>query len=218
MTYIPNWQDIWTKVSYGQTMWFLVALTAGLVLLSFLVRSRATLKFDLRTTLYLQRLSTPLLDRLAKAFTWLGNATTLIPLGVGAAGLCFFKEEGVAGMFILASLLALPINAVLKKIFKRERPGEKDVRIHEGPRWGLSYPSGHSMGSTALYASLGFYFWILVPDSTLRYSLVAIFFVIPILVAASRVYLGAHWVSDVVGGIAAGLIVVTLIAAAYPVG
>ncbi len=216
MVFVPDWGEVWTRISYRDTMWFLVALTFGLILLSLLVRSRATLRFDLRTTLYLQRMHGPWRDRLARFFTWMGNAPTLIVLAVVATGICLWQGKPYAATFIFASLFALPINAVLKKFFKRERPGEKEVKVHEGPRWGKSYPSGHAMGSTSVYGSIGFYFWILVPDSTIRYSLVGFFFLIPVLVSISRVHLGAHWVSDVVGGIAGGLIVVTLIAAAYP--
>lgn len=215
--FVPNWQDVWTRLSYPDTFWFVFALTGGLIFLSFLVRNRATLRFDLKATLTLQKHFHPVTFKVAKAFTWLGNALTLILLAVGVFIFCMVKEEWMAGIFTLASLLALPINALLKNIFDRERPGENEVKVHAGPRWGFSYPSGHAMGSTALYGALGFLFWILVPDSTIRYSMVGLFFLMPFMISASRIYLGAHWFSDVVGGMAGGLIVVTIIAACYPV-
>ncbi len=217
MRLFPVWSEVWTRLAYPGTFWFIAALTGFLILLSFLVRSRATLKQDLAATLWLQRHHGAVMDRLAKAFTWLGNSLTLILLALGTFLVCWRIEETKFGFFMLLSLLSLPINTLLKHMFDRERPGQDQVKVLPGPRWGFSYPSGHAMGSTALYAFLGFIFWLNVPNPITRYSLVGVFFLVPILVSLSRVYLGAHWLSDVVGGMAGGMIVVAILAACYPV-
>ena len=111
--------------------------------------------------------------------------------------------------------LALPINAIVKNIVDRHRPGEAEAKIHPGPRWGFSYPSGHSMGAAAFYGFLAFLCWILIPELPLRIALTSMFALLPILVGLSRVYLGAHWASDVVGGWAGGLFVATPLALLY---
>jgi len=217
MQWIPEWSDVWTRLSYPQTFWFLASLTVGMLLLSWLVRSRMTLAFDLRTTKWLQIHHHPIVNSIARWLTWSGNSLTIVMLAVGVFVVCLIAETPKAGAFVLVSLVALPLNAILKNVFDRERPGEHEVRVSPGPRWGFSYPSGHAMGSTAFYSSVGFLFWVLVPNSVVRYSLVSLFFAMPILVSLSRVYLGAHWVSDVVGGMAGGLVVTVILAAMYPV-
>ena len=218
MRWYPSWGDVYTKLTYPKTFWFLAALTGCLVILSILVRARATLNFDLRVTRALQTHHHPVTNALASAFTWLGNSLTLVLLAAGVAITCVIAKQPAAAVFTLLSLLALPINTILKNTFDRQRPGEDEVRVFPGPRWGHSYPSGHSMGSAALYAFVGFLFWVHVPDATIRYSLLGIFFVLPALISLSRIYLGAHWLSDVVGGITGGMLVAVALAALYPVG
>jgi membrane-associated phospholipid phosphatase len=217
MRWHPSWSDTWTRLTYPKTFWFLLALTACLVVLSLLVRAKATLRFDLNVTRWLQKHHSPFRSRAADALTWLGNSLTLVLLAVGFFAACLYVGEPTAGLFTFLALLSLPINTLLKSAFDRERPGQEEVKVLPGPRWGFSYPSGHAMGSTALYAFIGFLFWLHVPSAAFRYSALGLFVFLPILIGLSRVYLGAHWLSDVVGGFTGGMVVVVILAALYPV-
>lgn len=196
---------------YPETLRFLLWLTGALIVISVVVRIRATLPMDRAVTRYLQKLEKPGLTGAAKFFTFLGNSSTIIGLAIVSIILGYVWKEPRPAWFLLGSLMALPINAILKKIMSRERPGENDARIHPGPRWGHSYPSGHSMGSAAFFSFLGAMVYMYGGQPALAGSLA----ILPILVGLSRIYLGAHWLSDVVGGWAGGLIVAVSTMAMY---
>lgn len=195
----------------------LLSMTAVVATLSVLIRLRATYDLDLRATKALQRFERPWATRLAKWATWMGNSLTVILLCLGFGVIAVVNRAGEAAVLAALSLIALPLNAIVKNLVDRQRPGEKEAKIHPGPRWGYSYPSGHSMGSAAFYGFLAFLLWMLVPHWPARVALCTIFGVLPVLVGLSRVYLGAHWLSDVVGGWAGGLFVVAPLALLYPV-
>lgn len=196
-------------------MVFLGSLVVTLALVSLVVRVRATYRYDLAATLYLQRLETPLLTTVARTATFLGNATTVVALAVAVAGSFLYLGRGAAAILVGLSLLALPLNAVLKNIFDRARPGEKEVRVHGGPRWGFSYPSGHSMASAAFYGTLATMGWLLGPSDLVRVAVAGLFVSVPVVCGVSRIYLGAHWLSDVVAGWTGGAIVALAAGALY---
>jgi membrane protein DedA with SNARE-associated domain/membrane-associated phospholipid phosphatase len=107
---------------------------------------------------------------------------------------------------LLALLLVLPcgmtLNVLLKIAFHRHRPSFADsYMIFQG----YSFPSGHTMAATLLYGLLAVF--AVKALKKLRWRVVAalIGLVMILLVGLSRMYLGAHYLSDVLGAIAAGL-------------
>lgn len=207
----------WARFTYPQTLEFLGILCTFLIVLSILVRVRATYKLDVAATLALQRWSGPVVDKVMRRLTWLGNSLTVCTLAVGAALLAVVVRDWRAVLFILLSLLSLPINIIIKNLCDRERPGEHEVKIHPGPRWGFSYPSGHTMGATAFFGWLAVMVYLYTLDPNVRYPVVSVLIILPILIGASRIYMGAHWLSDVIGGIAGGTILISILAVLYPV-
>ena len=104
---------------------------------------------------------------------------------------------------LLALALVVPggvlLNLALKMAFARARPGWGDVDL-----LGYSFPSGHTMTATLLYGVLGVFFVFLVKSWWWRAITVALVFMIILAVGFSRIYLGAHYFSDVVAAFAAG--------------
>ncbi len=112
---------------------------------------------------------------------------------------------------LLALVLVVPggmaLNVLLKIAFHRHRPSFKDsfLIFH-----GYSFPSGHTMGATLLYGLLAAF--AVIALKTWRWRVGAVFgaLVMVLLVGFSRVYLGAHYPSDVLGAAAAGFAWLTL--------
>ena len=104
------------------------------------------------------------------------------------------------------------LNLELKHHFARTRPDVAEMlrRAH-----GFSFPSGHAMGSTVAYGALA-YLAVRALKSW-RWKSAALAFAITFIaaVAASRVYLGVHWISDVGAGITAGTVWVAFTTVAY---
>ena len=90
-------------------------------------------------------------------------------------------------------------NFVLKDIFQRSRP---EVRLVDVGGW--SFPSGHSMGSLIVYGMLAYVLVVAVRDHWAKRAMVAMLVILVGAIGFSRVYLGAHWPTDVLAGYAAG--------------
>jgi membrane-associated phospholipid phosphatase len=105
-------------------------------------------------------------------------------------GLVFFWVLGTAGA---------ALNILIKACFQRVRPQGGIVHLTS---W--SFPSGHSMGSVVVYGMLAYVLLLAVRDRWARRAIVGGLFMLVGAIGFSRVYLGAHWPTDVVGGFAAG--------------
>jgi membrane-associated phospholipid phosphatase len=193
------------------------ALTALLLILfslSLAIHLPALSAFDLRVTLYVQHARTTALTHLAIAFTFLGNVVTLIGLGLCAVLIFLLFKRPRAAMVCAYSFVWLPLNLLLKSIIDRPRPTAEVVKVLL-PAVGLSFPSGHAMGSTTFYGSLAFMAWAAIPSRKIRLFTTALFVGIILCISWSRIYLGDHWLSDVIGGWTAGLFIVIILANIY---
>ena len=104
---------------------------------------------------------------------------------------------------LLALVLVVPggllLNFLLKIVFARARPNWGDVDLI-----GYSFPSGHTMSATLFYGLLGAFVVFAVKSWWWRAIAIAPAFMIIGAVGFSRIYLGAHYVSDVIAAFAAG--------------
>ena len=109
------------------------------------------------------------------------------------------------GRLVEAALLPLVIagaellNLVLKLSFHRARPEVAFVELDT-----YSFPSGHAMISTAVYGALAYLAWSRLRTRRRRLTLIAGTVVLVALIDFSRIYLGVHYLSDVLAGTAGG--------------
>jgi membrane-associated phospholipid phosphatase len=119
------------------------------------------------------------------------------------AALALYLWRVQARYWLLALLFSVPggmlLNVGLKYLFQRSRP------VFEEPLVTLvtySFPSGHTTAATCFYGLLASYLVIARPRWSVRLGTVALCLAMVLLVAFSRVYLGAHYVSDVLAAMA----------------
>ncbi|HZH98088.1 MAG TPA: phosphatase PAP2 family protein [Fimbriimonadaceae bacterium] len=209
---------IWQRLKFlrhVKAQHFLVGFAAVFFALSVVVHHPSLLSFDREITLELQQFRNLPLDYLAQFFTYLGNTATLI--AVGGLGTLLFYKRGNTHAAILAALsptIGLLLNMLLKEIIRRPRPDSNIVEVLL-PTIGLSFPSGHAMASTTVYGFLAYMAWIHMKFGPTRFAAVLGLAVLPPVISLSRVYVGAHWFSDVFGGITAGLFVLLIFSILY---
>jgi membrane-associated phospholipid phosphatase len=166
------------------------------------VWEKETYAFDTSILLYLKSLHTPVRDRIMLALTFLGEPNVLLMLSVSLGIMLWVrKHRSEATTIAITGAGGLGLNMLLKQLFARARPQlwERQINVDF-----YSFPSGHAMISMIIYGLLGYFLAARFPKQRwLIYSLIVI------LVAAiglSRLYLGVHWPTDVIGGYIAGYI------------
>jgi undecaprenyl-diphosphatase len=145
--------------------------------------------------------------------TWLGSPVCLGGLvALVATWLAVRGRWRWAAYIALTSGIGALLNLQLKAWFARSRPDLAEALVHTT---GYSFPSGHAMGSAVVFGALSYLAVRVLHVWTLKASAAAFLWTAVVVIAASRVYLGVHWVSDVAAGIAAGIVWVVSATLAY---
>jgi undecaprenyl-diphosphatase len=152
----------------------------------------------------------PVADRWILALTSLGDThVVLVVTAVAAAVLLGARYVRMALALVLSIAATEVAVAIIKGIVTRPRPPEAEAVTSAA---GFSFPSGHAAATTAIAAVFVFYF--ARSRSRSRRLLVAVAGVLlPVLIGASRVYLGVHYPTDVIAGwlIGATIAVISLL-------
>jgi undecaprenyl-diphosphatase len=156
---------------------------------------------DISVSLWLQSIDIPLVKPLMQVASSLVLATTIIALLAITLWILGRRLEAI----FIASLtsIAVLVTWLLKALISRPRPSGELVQLLEGSR-GLSFPSTHA---TCAIVLCGFLFYLaprLVKQPIVRGVLQSLLIILILLIGASRIYLGAHWTSDVLGGLFLG--------------
>lgn len=165
------------------------------------IQIHALVQFDTFIISVVQSQISPLLTGIMKVLTFLGSVKWIGTVVLISALWLFIKKKWSLGWFILLSSgMGSVFNIILKNIFKRQRPD-----IHRLiSETGYSFPSGHSMGSFIFYGAL-LYMIIHYTRNKRRQTLAGIIIALLIFfIGLSRIYLGVHYPSDIIGGYTAG--------------
>lgn len=139
-----------------------------------------------------------------KVITNLSSVYVLIAITIGI--LLFVKNKKV-GLCVASNLIITTLlNQLLKYIIQRPRPDGYRLIAESG----YSFPSGHSMVSMAFYGLIIYLIWKMVKNKKIKYISCGILGLLIPMIGFSRIYLGVHYASDVIGGFAISIVYLLL--------
>lgn len=197
-----------------------IAFTAFVVLGVALLAFPAWVRVDMAVSEAIRSIQIPGLRAFCTYATRLGDFWPMVLLTCAAAALLFLRGKRTsAATLVLAVLSGSAFGAALKLLFARARPALEVARIPLPETY--SFPSGHALTSLLFFGTLAFL--VLLHEKRLRRAIVvAVLCAIAALtIALARVYLGVHYLGDVVGSwlLGAGwLSVVVLVSARWGAG
>lgn len=156
-----------------------------------------------------EQLRNPTMTTIMKNITKLGDTSSMIVIALTFTLLFLFKwkRKNIAKLIPTSLLLITITNQILKAIFQRARPsGYRLIEIT-----GFSFPSGHSVASMAFYGLLIYIIYHFVRNKALRNILIVTNIIIILLIGFSRIYLGVHYLSDVIVGYSVSIIYLLLL-------
>ena len=193
----------------------LVTLLIIFTALSFFVLFEPPEYLDIHISEEIQENQTPDLDTIMIWISWLGRTSVSVVMVVLIALFFYFLRLKKEAVLILSTLLSGILGLGLKMLINRPRPAKDLVVLLEDTKY-QSFPSGHVLFYTVFFGAL---ILIILRLKKIKYEikifLVTLCLSIIFFGAVSRVYLGAHWFTDVLGGFILGVLCVLLMGYFY---
>jgi undecaprenyl-diphosphatase len=188
---------------YASRRWLLVAIG---VLFGFLAVAAAVheawllARWDLPIQRFVEAHRSATLDTVFRVFSRFGS-TVVIVIGTATMAALSWKRCRAVSITIVVAAAARPLlEYVCKEVVGRSRPDLEPLVHGRGP----SFPSGHVLAAIALYGLLPLVVGLYTRRRALWWAATAVSAVLITGIGASRVYLGVHWFSDVVGSLLLG--------------
>lgn len=179
-------------------------LVALFLFITGIVVADKTAVFDNKIYSLVRLLDSNFFDNYFIFITKFGNPIVVVTI-VLILILLFRNNDGLLLGFVAAN--SALTNQLLKYIIKRERPLVVKL-IEQG---GYSYPSGHAMISLSIYGFLLYLVFKKINNKFIKYSIGGLLLILILSVGVSRIYLGVHYASDIIGGYLLALIELILI-------
>lgn len=138
----------------------------------------------------------------------IGDPLPLVFVALAVAAWELYRRQYIRSFVMAASLIAMPAFFIVKETVERARPVTEYVAQH-----GLndfSFPSGHATGTMAIYGMIAFLAYSHL-RGTLRVAVVGLCAIVVVLVSFTRVYLGAHFPTDVFAGWLLAFVIISLL-------
>ena len=194
--------------------WRLYFGLVAVVLLLAAARWSATFPGDESVLGWFQSQRHPVSTTFMQVVTETGETWFLLGL-IGVVILLLLALKKRECVFPLGVLGVMAMGPVLKLLADRPRPPIDLVRLAE-PLSGNGFPSGHTFESTLVFGVMIYLASLLIRRRVLRWPVQGTLAALILGVGVSRVYLGAHWPSDVAGGYAIALLVLAAVVNAKP--
>jgi len=186
----------------ARARWLLPVAALAFVVLAVLARFDA-LPWDRPITNWVVDHRTPALDHLAEKVTWFGSNHVVFPVAAACALVAWPRCRPLALSIVVLAAARSGITTGLKELIGRERPGASIQLVTPG---GFSFPSGHPFATAASWCFIPLVLALYTRRRWAWWTSVVVVWTIALAVAWSRVWVGVHWTSDVVGGLLLALL------------
>ncbi len=167
------------------------------------VLAGGTQAFDVAILEWLHAHQSPLLTSLMVEMTYLGTGTVVLTVvGVAALFLWHTEHKHSARLLLAATIGNILLNGALKLVYHRARPS---LFAWQTTAVSSSFPSGHAMSATVVYGTVAYLLLRLQKHTWAKMMTLSGAIVLILLICLTRLYLGVHYPSDVLGGIIVGL-------------
>ncbi|QQK76794.1 phosphatase PAP2 family protein [Salicibibacter cibarius] len=165
---------------------------------------------DQAVSIWVTETVSPFVVTLMDILTMMGSSEFVLVITLIIAVILLWRKRWQLSVFLLSLTFGgLALNFFLKILFQRERPGEMSVIEAFGQSIEIasySFPSGHTMRSTILFLFAIYMCYRLMSKNVGRVWGVVLFAALIIIVAISRVVVGAHFPSDILAGVAISIV------------
>jgi undecaprenyl-diphosphatase len=187
-------------IKHQLTRAFITSLifATGFGLIAILIHDQQLNRFDQMIMNWIQGLESPAFTYVMKGFTFIGSGVVVAILVPIVAIFLYFVLGHRRELYLFIGVIigSALLNEALKLIFHRARPTIH--RIIDATGYG--FPSGHSMAAFTLYGIVAFLLWRHLSTSLQRSMVIFFSALMIVAVGLSRIYLGVHYPSDVLGG------------------
>lgn len=196
-----------------RTLAFQVALFSAIgafAVLTFMVKTTPLFSLDVQITHALQSINSPAFATVMVVISWPGfSPQTFIISALIVLLIYIFGLEWEAISALVATILPPVLNVIVKDLIRQPRPGTDLVHVIQILN-SYSFPSGHVMFYVGFLGFIWFLVYTLLKRSWKRTALLIIFGTQIALIGVSRIYLGQHWASDVLGAYLLGSLTLVL--------
>ena len=174
------------------------------ILLSTLLVTNKINNLDTITHSYILSIRNNTLTKIFTNFTNLANGSFLLAISVIL--LILMKNKKIPLYMLINLICAFLTNETAKSIFNRTRP----IGINLVDEIGLSYPSGHSMVGLTFYGFILYLIYQSKINKSKKIIITTSLIITILIIGISRIYLGVHYLSDVIGGFLLAIIYLTI--------
>lgn len=186
---------------------FIIILTFLFIILTFLTKTDLLTDFDYSIYNLVVMNMNDNLTNIFKTITFLGSGVSIAGICVLSLIISFYLKKRNIGLTIAGCVTFNSLfSEFLKMIIQRPRPQILQLATESS----YSFPSSHTLASVSLCGIFLYFVLKSSLDKKLRIVISAILIILPILIGISRIYLGVHNASDVLGGMILAIILLLI--------